>query len=105
MIGEEAARNIQLELLSNNTIQRRILDCALNILDEFVQRVRLSESFTIQLDESTDVVNVAVLLVFVRYVYEGECQEDLLLCKSTEAEVTDKDIFSDFRSVFYKPPN
>jgi hypothetical protein len=92
MIDEEAARKIQLVPLSDNTIQR-IQNCASNVLDELVRRLRLSESFTIQLDESTDAVNLSILLVFVRYVYKGEFQEDLLLCKSTEAKITGEDIF------------
>jgi hypothetical protein len=75
MIDEEAARKIQLVPLSDNMIQRRIQDCASNVLDELVRRLRLSESFTFQLDESTDVVNLAILLVSVWYVYEGEFQE------------------------------
>jgi hypothetical protein len=33
---EEAAREIQLMPLSDNMIQRRIEDCAANVLDEFV---------------------------------------------------------------------
>jgi hypothetical protein len=74
MTDEEAARKIQLVSLSDNTIQRRIQDCASNALDELVRRLRLRESFAIELDESTDVVNLAVLLVFVGYVYEGEFQ-------------------------------
>jgi hypothetical protein len=85
VIEEEAARKIQLMQLSDNTIQRRIQDYASNVLDELVRRLRLSESFTIQLDESTDVVNLTILLVFVWHAYEGEFQEDLLLCKSIEA--------------------
>jgi hypothetical protein len=93
MIEDEAARKIQLVPLTDNMIQRRIEDCASNVLDELVRRLRLNESFTIQLDESADVVNLAVLLVFVRCVYEGEFQEDLLLCKSTEAQITGEDIF------------
>jgi hypothetical protein len=32
---------------------------------------KLSKSFTIQLDESTDSVNLAILFDFVRNVYEG----------------------------------
>jgi hypothetical protein len=37
--------------------------------------------------------NLAILLVFVRYVYESEFQEDLLLCKSIEAQITGEGIF------------
>jgi hypothetical protein len=49
--------------------------------------------FTVQLDEIMDVVNPTILLVFVQYVYEGEFLEDLLLCKSVEAQTTGKEIF------------
>jgi hypothetical protein len=45
-------------------MQRRIQDCAVNVLVELVQRLRLNELFTIQLDKSTDNVNLAILLVF-----------------------------------------
>jgi hypothetical protein len=100
MIDEEAARKIQLVPLSNNTIQRRIQDCASNVLDELVRRLRLSESFTVLLGESTDDVNLAILLVFVWYVYEGEFQEDLLLCKSIEAQITGEDIFQILDQLF-----
>ena len=54
--------------------------------------MRLSESFIIQLDESTDVVNFRVLIAFVWYVYEGEFVEGLLLRKSNDAQ-TGEDIF------------
>jgi hypothetical protein len=99
MVDEEAARKIQLVSLSDNMIQRRIEDCASNVLDELVQRLRLSESFKIQLDESTD-VNLAILIVFVWYVYEGEFQEDLLVCKSIEAQITGEEIFQIFEKFF-----
>jgi hypothetical protein len=48
--------------------------------------------FIIHLDESTDVVNFAVVVASVWYVYEGEFEEGLLLRKSTEAQ-TGEDIF------------
>jgi hypothetical protein len=47
MIDEEAARKIQLVPLFDNTIQRRIQDCASNVLDELVRRPKLSESLII----------------------------------------------------------
>jgi hypothetical protein len=66
MIDEEAVRKIQLVTSSDNRIQRRIQGCAGNVLDELARRLRLSKSFVVQLRESTDVVNLTVLLVFVR---------------------------------------
>jgi hypothetical protein len=64
----------------------------MDVLVELVWRLRLNESFIIQVDENTDVVNFAVLLAFVWYIYEGEFQEGLLICKSTEAQ-TGEDIY------------
>jgi hypothetical protein len=84
-MGEvEAARKIQLMPLSDNTIQGGIQDGAVNMLDELFRILRLSESLTIQLDDCTDVVNPAVSVFFVWYIYEAEFEEDILFCKSTE---------------------
>jgi hypothetical protein len=52
--------------------------------------MKLSKSFTIQLDMSADVVRLAV--TFVRTLYENKFQEDLLLCKLSEAQATGEDI-------------
>lgn len=94
MLDEQAASKIQLVPLSDNTVQRRIQECASNILDELVRRLRLCETFTIQLDESTDVANLSILLVFVRYVHAGEFEEDLLLCKTLDTYTTGEEIFN-----------
>lgn len=93
MINEEAGEKIKLVPLSDNTVQRRIQDCALNILNQLVQRLRLCDKFALQLDESTDVANFAILLVFVRYIYNGELEEDILFCKPLETHTTGTEIF------------
>ena len=50
------------------------------MLDELVRRMRLSERFTIELDErTTNVVNGAVLLGFVRYVYKPEFRRHVIV--------------------------
>jgi hypothetical protein len=48
------------------------------------------------LDESTDVTNLAILLVFVRYINEdtGIAEEELLLCCPLKERTTGEDIFS-----------
>ena len=43
---------------------------------------KLNDSiFSIQVDESTDPINKCHVLAFVRYVNEGEIQENFLYCK------------------------
>jgi hypothetical protein len=39
-----------------------------------------------QLDESTDVVGLAQLLVYVCYIYGGSIKEDILFCKPGQRE-------------------
>jgi hypothetical protein len=65
--------------------------------------MKLSESFTIQLDKSADVVRLA--FVFVRPVYDDKFQEDLLFYKLSEARATGEDIIWILDQLVYKPLN
>jgi hypothetical protein len=47
----------------------------------------------LQLDKSTDVSGIAVLLVFVRYMFHNKIDENLLLCKSLKSHTTGERIF------------
>jgi hypothetical protein len=49
--------------------------------------------FFLQCDESTDVEGLAVLLVFVRYLFNDNVQEDMLLCKPLPNHTTGAEIF------------
>nr|XP_033478812.1 zinc finger BED domain-containing protein 5-like [Epinephelus lanceolatus]XP_033478814.1 zinc finger BED domain-containing protein 5-like [Epinephelus lanceolatus]XP_033478816.1 zinc finger BED domain-containing protein 5-like [Epinephelus lanceolatus] len=46
-----------------------------------IERIKNSRYFAIQLDETTDVANLANLLVYVRYEYDGAAQEDFMFCQ------------------------
>ena len=48
--------------------------------------------FCPQIDESTDVAGLAVLLAFVRYVYNTDVRQGLLLCKTLTSLIT-KELF------------
>ncbi|XP_064420082.1 zinc finger BED domain-containing protein 5-like [Latimeria chalumnae] len=93
MLGEKAQKLIQLVPLSNNTVSRRIDDMANDVLTQLVNRVISSQYFALQLDESTDVAGLAHLLVYVRYIYEGAIQEDILFCQSLPTRTTAEEIF------------
>jgi hypothetical protein len=64
MTDEEVARKIQLVPSADNRNQRRIQDCVAIVLAETVQRLGLVESFTVQLGDTADVINPAILFVF-----------------------------------------
>ncbi|KAI6653898.1 Zinc finger protein [Oopsacas minuta] len=49
--------------------------------------------FPIQLDESTDVSNCAQLLVFARYIKDGEFKEEFLFCHCSETATKGEDVF------------
>ncbi len=60
---------------------------------ELIRRVKMASTFSLQMDESTDVAGLAVLLVFVRYIHESRIEEDLLICKPLESHTTGEAIF------------
>ena len=93
MLGEKAKKTIQTMPSSNNTVSRRISDMAEDVLKQLLRRVRASEFYALQLDESTDVAGLAHVLVYVRYIHEGTIKEDMLFCKSLEKRATGEDIF------------
>uniref|UniRef100_A0A674JCF8 HAT C-terminal dimerisation domain-containing protein n=1 Tax=Terrapene triunguis TaxID=2587831 RepID=A0A674JCF8_9SAUR len=94
MLGEKAAKRIDMVPLSNNTLSRRINDMSNNVETIIVQRVKNSPYYAIQLDESSDEANLAILLLFVRYVNEGLVEDDLLFCRPLEERTTGEDIFN-----------
>ena len=57
--------------------------------------------FSIQLDESTDVANCSQLLVYVRYIYEGDFKDEFLLGKPLETTTTARDVFDTLGSFLH----
>ena len=59
---------------------RRIVEMDTDIGNQVVTGIQKSRYFAIQLDESTDVSNHAILLCFVRYSEDEDLREELLCC-------------------------
>lgn len=93
MCGEKAAKELNLVPLSNDTVSRRIKDMANDVKKTLIERVKNSQYFAIQLDETTDVADLAYLLVYVRYENDGAAQEDFMFCQSLETRTTAEHIF------------
>lgn len=93
MHSEKIASALNAIPLSNDTISRRIDDMASDIKCQLIERIKKSGTFSLQLDESTDISNAAQLLVFVRYSFEGKLHEDMLFCAALEGTCTGNDIF------------
>lgn len=93
MIDKKAADALKTVPLSNNTVCRRIDDMAVDIVDQVVEKLKLSGSFALQLDESTDVSGEGQLIAFVRYRDISEINEHILFCKKLTGSTTGKDVF------------
>ncbi|KAK5855594.1 hypothetical protein PBY51_007258 [Eleginops maclovinus] len=63
MIGEAAAKKLLTIPLSNDTVSHRIADMASDIQHQLLERIKSSQFFSLQLDESSDVTNAALLLL------------------------------------------
>ena len=96
MIGPEAVNKLSPLSVSNNTVKRRITDMSQDILCQIIQELKETPTglFSIQLDETTDVTNLAQLLVYVRYYKNNKIKEDFLFCKPLQTSTTAADIFN-----------
>jgi hypothetical protein len=74
MMGSDYLIKLQPLSLSNDTLRQRIQDMTYDILSQVVDEIKSCQSgmFSIQLDKSTYVTNLAQLLVYVRYVYSDD---------------------------------
>lgn len=79
--------------IADNTINRRINYIGNYMENEILKRVHSSPFFAIELDESTDITNLANLQVFVRYINGDYVQEELLFCRRFKERTTGEDLF------------
>ena len=101
VFGDESVKKLNPISLSYNTVQRRIEEMSVDILQQVISDICRSESgFAIQLDECTDVTNCAQLLIFVRYVGKEGVKEEFLMNAALKATTKGDDIFQMVNSFF-----
>lgn len=79
--------------LSATTITRRIEEIAEDIETQLLERINTSPWYALQVDESTDLDNKAILLVYVRYLCQEDVQEDMLCALSLPTKTTAAELF------------
>ncbi|MBN3321914.1 SCND3 protein, partial [Atractosteus spatula] len=67
MCGDKAAKQLDLLPLSNDTVNRRIIDMADEVKSTLIELIKMSKCFSMQLDESVDAIDLGNFLVYVRY--------------------------------------
>lgn len=93
LIGEKEAAKLKTIPLSNDTVHRRICDMSNDVEHQLTERLS-SDCFALQLDESTDVANRAILLVYVRYVWNNDFEEHFLFSADLPTSTTAVEIFA-----------
>jgi hypothetical protein len=76
MLGQDEVRGIEHLPLSNSTINRRTDDMSHDTEEVLPDKLQMN-SFSIQPDDSTDFTNKSNVVAFVRFVNDGEIQENL----------------------------
>lgn len=70
MLDQPAAESLKTIPLSIDTISQ-IEDMSENIKQQTTAHIKAGSHFALQMDESTDITNKAILLVYVRHVWDG----------------------------------
>ena len=94
VLGEDSSQKMKQISLSNNTIKNRIAEMSENIKENVVSKVKSSPFFSLQIDESTDVTNIAQLLAFCRYITDKGIEEEFLFCRPLEMTTKAVDVMA-----------
>lgn len=83
--------------LSNDSVRRRIDEMASDVEQQLVTNLR-EKKFTVQLDESTVRNSEALLMVYVRFIDNGEFVEEMLFCEQLTTTTTAADIYGVYKN-------
>uniref|UniRef100_K7GBQ1 DUF4371 domain-containing protein n=1 Tax=Pelodiscus sinensis TaxID=13735 RepID=K7GBQ1_PELSI len=100
VLGEEAARKLNDISVSNDTVLRQIKKISQNISEQVVDEIKKSLLFAIQLDESTDITLCCELLVFARYMVEGDFKDEFLFWKTLDTTTKAQDVMEIVNNFF-----
>ena len=85
--------NFQNVSISRTTVQRRIKDISKNITEQLCHKAMEFSYYSLAIDESGDVTDTALLLVFVRGTDDNfDASEELSGMQSMQSRTTGKDI-------------
>ncbi|XP_047493411.1 SCAN domain-containing protein 3-like [Penaeus chinensis] len=102
MLDKKTADQLKAVPLSllHQTVSRRVSEMSADIQDQVVNKLKASQSFSLQVDESTDISGQAQLVSFVRYIEVDDIKEHILFCKKLEEHTTGEAIFNVINQFF-----
>lgn len=80
---------------NDNTIALRICTIAEHLEATLTADYSQEQTFAVQFDESTDTGSCTALLVYVRYMQQGDFMEDFLCCLNLTSCLSELDIFTE----------
>lgn len=100
LFGNEHVSKIKNIPMSDDTIHKRILCIANDIEYQLVEKINKSLFYAIQLDESTDISNSAILLIYVRFIDDtlNDIKEEFLCTLKLKTVTTADEIFKTMNS-------
>ncbi|XP_053431130.1 zinc finger MYM-type protein 6 isoform X1 [Nycticebus coucang] len=95
VLGSSAGDKMKTIPLSNNMIGHRIDELSADIEDQLIQKVRESKWFALQIDESSEISNITLLLCYIRFIdYDcSDIKEELLFCIEIPSDISGFEIF------------
>ena len=100
VLGKQAVQRLKVIPMSANTVKHRIKEMANNIENQVMKMVKNSSFYSIQVNESTDVNNKALLFCLLRVECEEELQEELLCSFNLQGRTTSFETFKALGSYF-----
>ena len=97
---KQAVHKLKVMYMSASTVKRRIEELAEDVKNKVIKMVKDSPSYSIHIDESTEVSIKALLLCFVKVECEGELLEELFCSLSLPGRTTSFEIFNALDSYF-----
>uniref|UniRef100_K7FGQ0 Uncharacterized protein n=1 Tax=Pelodiscus sinensis TaxID=13735 RepID=K7FGQ0_PELSI len=95
LVGTNALKKLQRLSMSNNAIKRSITNMSNDIKSQVIEEIKNSPRglFSMQLDETTDVCNLAQLMVYVWDIKNEYEKEEYLFCKP-QTTTAAQDVFT-----------
>jgi hypothetical protein len=101
LFGDKAAKKIKTIPLSNDTVSNRMTMMSDDVHQQLIRKIKRSKLYALQLDESTDITDKALLHIYIRYVDWDEKEiKEFLNCLELKKHTTGAEIFSALSDCF-----